>query len=153
MLEALSLEQLQAVDMLVFGEKTYAGMADYWSNTSHASDAKVAPLMNSIAKIVCSPSLTKADWNNATIVRDAVTEIAELKYGRNGPLYVFGSANLSHSLLSAGLFDEIRLCIAPIILGKGRRLFEDQTFTRKLGLLEAKALSTGGVLVRYDCQN
>ncbi len=149
-LEELSLNQLQEADMLVFGEKTYTGMAAYWSQNTNASDAKVAPLMNSITKIVCSPMLEKAEWNNTSIVRDAVKEIADLKHSGNGPMYLFGSANLSESLLNAGLFDEIRLCVAPILLGTGRRLFTDHTLTRTLGLIEAKALASGGVFLRYE---
>lgn len=151
-LEVFSLEQLHEADMLVFGEKTYKGMADYWPN-AEASDPKVATIMNTIAKVVCSPNLEKAEWNNTTIVRDAVKELSRMKQEGSGPLYIFGSANLCESLMKASLLDEIRLCVAPIILGKGRKLFADQTITDKLGLLEARALSNGGVILRYACSH
>lgn len=151
-LEALSLEQLQEADMLVFGEKTYQGMADYWPSAG-GDDAKVATLMNSISKVVCSPNLEKTGWNNTSIVRDAVKELSELKKNGHGSMYIFGSAILSESLMNAGLIDEVRLCVAPIVLGKGRRLFTDQAVTRKLGLLEARTLSNGGVLLRYEVHN
>jgi dihydrofolate reductase len=52
--------------------------------------------------------------------------------------------------MKAGLLDEIRLCVAPILLGKGRRLFADESLTSKLGLLEARSLSNGGVILRYE---
>jgi len=148
-LEALSLEQLHEADMLVFGENTYKGMAAYWPNAEE-SDPKVATLMNNIAKAVCSPGLEKAEWNNTTIVRDAVKDLLRMKQEGTGPMYIFGSANLCESLMNAGLLDEIRLCVAPIILGKGRRLFANQTPECKLGLLEARSLSNGGVVLRYE---
>lgn len=153
-LEALSLEQLREADGLVFGENTYQGMAAYWPS-AEASDPTVAPIMNEMAKIVCSPTLEKAVWKNTTIVRDAVQELSRMKQEGERPLYIFGSANLCQSLMSAGLLDEIRLCIAPVILGKGRRLFADQASVGMgaLGLLEARALSNGGVILRYACQS
>lgn len=151
-LEALSLEQLHEADMLVFGENTYKGMADYWQN-AEGEDTKIAPIMNKIAKVVCSPTLENAEWNNTTIVRDAVKELSRMKQEGNGPMYIFGSAILCQSLLNAGLLDEIRLCVAPIILGKGRRLFADQGSPHKLSLLESKSLSNGGVILRYECNN
>lgn len=147
-LEAFSIAQLQEASMLVFGENTYKGMADYWA-TAETTDPKVAPLMNSIAKVVCSPTLGQAEWNNTTIVHDAVSEIKQLKEGDGGPLFVFGSGTLSESLMNAGLFDEIRLCVAPIILGKGRHLFTESVNQRNFKLLETKQLAKGGVILRY----
>lgn len=148
-LEALSIAQLEEASMLIFGERTYKGMAEYWQN-AEATDGVVTSLMNSIAKIVCSKTLEKAEWNNTTIVRDAVSEIQHLKEEGGGPMFVFGSGMLSESIMNAGLFDEIRLCIAPTILGKGRHLFTDTISQRNFKLLEAKALSNGGVILRYE---
>lgn len=147
-LEALSITQLAEASMLIFGECTYTGMAEYWSH-AEATDGAVTPLMNSVAKIVCSPTLEKAEWNNTTIVRDAVSEIRHLKEKGGGAMLVFGSGNLSESLMNAGLFDEIRLCVAPIILGRGRHLFTDANTERNLTLLEATSLQNGGIILRY----
>lgn len=74
----------------------------------------------------------------------------ELEQLHDNPMFVFGSAILSHSLLNAGLFDEIRLCVAPIILGKGRRLFNESVMTLNLKLYQSQALPNGGVLLKYD---
>ena len=147
-LEAHAVAQLHEASMLVFGENTYKGMAEYW-NGEGANDVPVAPLMNSIAKIVCSRTREKAEWNNTTIVRDAVGEVTRLKEKEGGPMFVFGSGMLSESLMNAGLFDEIRMCVAPTILGKGRHLFTDATAQRNLALLESKPLANGGVILRY----
>lgn len=145
-LEALSLEQLQEADMLIFGKNTYMGMADYWPKAKE----KEAALMNSIAKVVCSSSLKKAEWSNTTIIRDAVPELTRLKKQGDKPMYIFGSGKLTQSLMNAGIIDEIRLCVAPIILGKGRRLFRDENTTRKLKLLESRSLQNGGVILSYQ---
>ena len=150
--EALSIEQLREADMLVFGKNTYKGMAEYWPKAD-ATEAKVATLMNSIKKIVCSRTLEKAEWNNTTIIRDAARGLRTLKEEGDRPMYIFGSAMLSESLLNAGLVDEIRLCIAPTILGNGRRFFTNGFTARKLKLLESRPLANGGVILRYQVVN
>jgi dihydrofolate reductase len=147
-LEDFSHEQLDSADMLVFGENTYKGMAEYWS-AAPAENAVTAEKMNAIKKIACSKTMKSADWNNTTIVRDAVAEITKLKQEGGRDMLVFGSSILSASLMQAGLFDEYRLVVAPVLLGKGRRLFGDGLPYQKLKLLEVKALSTGGVFERY----
>ncbi len=144
-LEDFSDEQLASADALVFGENTYKGMADYWST----AEGKIAEKMNAIHKIVCSPTLENATWNNTTIVRDAVAEIQKLKRKGDGTMLVFGSGVLSESLMKANLFDEYRLCIAPVFLGKGRRLFGEGLPQQKLKLLEARPLQSGGVILKY----
>lgn len=150
-LETLSLEQLQEADMLVFGANTYKGMAEYWPTAE--TEGEVTELMNSIVKVVCSSSREKAEWNNTTIVRDAVPELKRLKEQGDKPMYIFGSGKLIRSLMAAGMIDEIRLCIAPIILGKGHRLFTEENATRNLKLLESRSLQNGGVILRYDVNN
>jgi dihydrofolate reductase len=64
-------------------------------------------------------------------------------------MFVFGSGNLSESLMKAGLFDEYRLCIAPVLLGKGKLLFNEGMLYQKLKLVETNPLSTGGIILRY----
>lgn len=147
-LEALSLEQLREADMLVFGEHTYKGMAEYWPTAE--AEGEVTPLMNNIAKVVCSSSREKAEWNNTTIIRDTIPELKRLKEQGDRPMYLFGSGKLAQSLMNAGLIDEIRFCLAPIILGKGRRLFTDENTARNLKLLESRSLQNGGVILRYE---
>lgn len=146
-LEEFSISQLKSADMLVFGKTTYKGMADYW--TKAEGEEEIAKYMNKIQKVVCSSTLKTADWNNTTIVNDAAAEIPKLKQQGNGDMYVFGSGNLSESLMKAALFDEFRLCIAPIFLGKGRLLFNQEIPQKKLKLLKARPLVEGGIILRY----
>lgn len=147
-LEELSLDQLRSADMLVFGAKTYQGMADYWT-TAPETEGEVTKYMNSLPKLVCSKTLTKADWKNTNLTKDAVSAVSKLKQEGNGNMFVFGSGNLTGSLMKARLFDELRLCIAPTFLGKGNRLFSEAIPNQSVKLLETKPLSTGGVVLRY----
>jgi len=78
-----------------------------------------------------------------------VAEIPGLKRQGNGDMYVFGSGKLSESLMKAELFDEFRLCIVPVFLGKGNLLFPRGIPHKKLKLLEARPLAEGGIILRY----
>ena len=145
-LERFSIDQLQSADMLVFGRVTYEGMAAYWQTATGA----IADHMNSLAKVVCSRTLQAPGWNNTTLARqDAAKEVAKLKQQGNGSMLVFGSANLSKTLMNANLFDEYRIGIAPVIHGRGRLLFGDGLRPQGLRLLEARQLSSGCVILRY----
>ncbi len=145
-LERFSIDQLQSADMLVFGRVTYEGMAAYWQTAT----GTIADYMNRLAKVVCSRTLQAASWNNTTIVRqDAAKEVAKLKQQGSGSMLVFGSADLSKTLMNANLFDEYRIGIAPVIHGSGRLLFSDGSRPQGLHLLEARQLSTGCVILRY----
>lgn len=147
-LEDFSISQLKSADMLIFGKTTYEGMAGYWTKAKE-DEGEIARYMNSIPKAVCSGKLKSAEWNNTIIIKDAVAEIARLKHEGNGDMYVFGSGNLSGSLMKAGLFDEYRLCIAPVFLGEGKLLFNKGVPYEKLELLKVRPLKTGGLLVKY----
>ncbi|MCW7491670.1 dihydrofolate reductase family protein [Leptospira sp. 2 VSF19] len=147
-LEEFSLTQLRSADMLVFGAKTYQGMADYWTSAPE-DEGEVAKFMNELPKLACSTTLMNADWKNTTITKDAVGEVSKLKKEGSGDMFVFGSGILSGSFMKAGLFDEYRICIAPIFLGKGRHLFLDGIPNQELKLIETKPLSTGGVILTY----
>ena len=144
-LEDFSIEQLKSADLIIYGEKTYKGMAEYWSE----AEGETADYLNKIPKVVYSTTLKTAHWNNTTIVKDAVAEIPKLKQEGDGNMFVFGSGILSESLMKANLFDEYRLCVVPVFLGKGRRLFNEGLPYQKLKLLETRSLKTGGVILMY----
>jgi dihydrofolate reductase len=149
-LEDFSNEQLKSADMLIFGKTTYRGMADYWTKAEgDKAEGEIAEYMNKLPKVVCSRKLKTADWNNTMIVKDAVAEIPKLKQQGNGDMFVFGSGNLSESIMKAELFDEFRLCVAPVFLGNGRLLFNQEIPHKKLKLLETRLLATGGIILRY----
>lgn len=146
-LRAYALEIGRQADLLVFGRKTYEGMAAHW--TEATEELEIKDYMNAIAKIVASRSLDRADWNNTRIMRDIVGEITALKGQPGKDIFVFGSADLTDSLLKAGLVDEIRLCIVPVVLGGGNPHFKPAEAPRVFTLLETRPLKTGGVILRY----
>jgi dihydrofolate reductase len=146
-LERLSIDQLKSADMLLFGRATYEGMASNWPSAK----GEVADLMNQIRKVVFSRTLEKASWNNTRLVKgNAEEEVAKLKKQPGKDLFIFGSANLSTTLIRHRLIDEYRLGLAPIVLGRGTPLFKTSPETMKLKLLEAKPLKSGGVILRYE---
>jgi dihydrofolate reductase len=145
--ERLSLDQLHSAGYLVFGRVTYEGMADYWETAK----GEIAGLMNQLPKIVCSRTLDSAGWNNSILIKDNVAgEITKLKAGGKKDMYVFGSSNLSETLIKENLFDEYRICIAPVIAGKGRYLFPKGLPETKLSLISSQPLMTGGVILKYN---
>lgn len=146
-LEQLSIEQLNAADYLVFGRVTYEGMAAYWTQEK----GEVADLMNSIPKIVISKTLKSTDWNNTILISDnASEEIKKLKEQGGKDIYVFGSANLSETFINDDLFDEYRICVAPVLLGSGQPLFRQGIASKNLSLISTQQLTTGGVILKYS---
>lgn len=145
-LERFSIEQMSTADLLLFGRVTYEGMAQYWSTAA----GETAERMNGIQKVVFSRTLASADWVNSRLVgTDAAEEVARLKGEPGGDILVFGSADLCASLMQAGLIDEYRLGVNPIVLGEGKPLFKPGTGPAKMRLLEARPLQTGCILCFY----
>ena len=135
--------------MLLFGRITYEGMASYWK----AAQGEVADYMNKLPKIVFSSTLDRAYWANTTLVPgDAVTAVRELKRQESEDIFVFGSGKLCAALLQAGLFDEVRLALVPLVLGRGATLFGRGLSRVNMNLLEARPLSNGCVILRYEPQ-
>jgi dihydrofolate reductase len=145
-LKEFSLEQAKEVGTLLYGRATYEGMASYWTKET----GPIADFMTEVQKVVFSRTLDAATWKNTRLVRrDAADEVAELKRGDGKDLFVFGSAKLCDSLLRRGLFDELRICVAPVVLGTGVPLFKPGSPLQNLRLLQARPLATGGVILRY----
>lgn len=135
-------------DLLVFGRKTYEGMAEYWPSAEEEPEIK--EYMNNIAKIAVSRTMRQAEWNNTRVVSDPVAELSKLKQQPGKTIFIFGSAELADSLLKAGLVDEIRICLVPVILGGGNRHFKPASEQVPLRLLESRPLKTGAVILRYE---
>lgn len=146
-LEALSEQQLRDAGLLLFGRKTYEGMAAYWTQES---GNPIADAMNALPKAVISNTLGRADWNNTSLLTgDATERVRELKAQTAGDVYVFGSAELLAALLRHQLVDQYRICIAPVLLGQGNPLFKRQDVSSNLKLVETRGLGNGGVLLDY----
>jgi len=147
-LEQLSKEQLADSTLLLFGRRTYEGMADYWRK----EEGEIADGMNNAPKAVVSTTLKTADWNNSRLLR-SIEDVAALKQDAKArSIFVFGSADLTSSLREAGLIDEYRICVAPLLLGKtgGAPLFKPNDARQRLTLLEARPITGGGVILFYQ---
>jgi dihydrofolate reductase len=114
---------LGEADAFLFGRRTYQNFARDWPKMT---DHPFAGILNGLPKYVASHSLTEAEWNPTTILSgDIPAQVAELKRQPGRELQIHGSAQLAQSLLAAGLIDTLRLVIAPVVVGQGRRLFPD----------------------------
>ena len=147
-----AIDQLKTAGGLIFGRVTYQLMAGYWPTAAALSDDPVvADRMNSIAKIVFSRTLDQADWNDTRLVKeDAAGEISRLKQQPGKDLFIFGSANLASTFTNLDLIDEYRIMVSPVILGKGRPLFEGIQAKLDLELLNTKTFRNGNVLLYYE---
>jgi len=146
-LERMSIEQLRVADLLLFGRVTYEGMAAYWKT----AQGEVATYMNSLSKAVFSRTLERVDWQNTSLLKgDVKQEVEELKRKGDKNIFVFGSGDLSGTLLEQGLFDEYRLCLVPVVLGTGKPLFGRKLSRLRMKLLESRPLVSGSVLLRYQ---
>jgi len=129
----------------LMGRVLYDEWAGFWPN----SDDDFATFFNNHPKYVVSNSLEQADWNNTTIVSgDVPQRLRELKDATDGDLVISGSATLVRSLLRDGLLDELRVLVHPIVVGRGARLFEDDT-PRALELAGHEIFSTGVLNLTY----
>lgn len=152
-LEKLSKEQLADGTFLLFGRRTYEGMYDYWGK-GPAEPGPITDGMNNAPKAVVSTTLKSADWNNTRLLR-AIDDVKAMKADAGAKnIFVFGSAQLASSLRKAGLIDEYRLCIAPLLLGKtgGAPMFKHDDERQRLDLIKAEPITGGGVLLFYRPQ-
>lgn len=145
-----AIAQLQNIDTILFGRKTYELMAHYWPTDVAKDDPIVAGLMSTTAKIVFSKTITSPSWNNTKLIRTNVgNEITRLKKQKGRDIAIFGSNNFAVSLIRLHVLDEVHLMINPVALGKGNQLF--QGLGRKVGLTlhATRTFTSGNVLVTY----
>jgi len=146
-----SIQQLNSVDMLLFGRVTYEMMAAFWSSAyALETDPVVANLMNTKPKIVFSKTLAAAAWQNTRQVNtNFIEEVNRLKKSPGKDLIIFGSSDLAVTFLEAGLLDEIRILVNPILLGVGKPLFKGLQNRHHLKLLKTRTFKSGNVLFYY----
>ena len=146
-LEAFSLKQLDEVGTLLFGRRTFEGMAAHWSNETGA----IAERMNAVEKVAATLEGTTATWSNSRVLVGDISEhIAALKAEADKKdIFVFGSADLTATLLARKAVDEIRVFLVPIVLGGGSPLFKADGTRKDFKLVEARPFKSGGVLLRY----
>jgi dihydrofolate reductase len=150
--KAFSSENASGGGALVFGRITYQEMAAFWPTPeAHKMLPVVAKGMNAMPKVVFSKTLDKADWNNTTLVKgDPVTEIRKLKKEAGPDMAIMGSGTIVSELSAAGLIDEYQFVVTPVVLGKGRTLFEGVQKQLDLKPISTRTFKNGNVLIRYE---
>jgi len=143
-------EQIQPMDTLLLGRKTYQIFAAHWPRVTDPNDP-LATKLNSARKYVVSRTLREAEWKNSSLIsRDVAANVARLKEQAGGEIQVAGSGNLIQTLLKYNLVDEFRLWTFPVMIGSGKRLFGDGTIPGALRLVDTKVSTTGVVIQRYE---
>jgi dihydrofolate reductase len=156
--ERFKFDELAASDALLLGRTTYEGFAASWPGMMEQYEGPrredlqgYADMMNGYPKYVVSTTLQEPlEWNNSTLIKGNIAEeIAKLKR-QPGDITVLGSGDLVQSLLVDDLLDELRLMVHPVVLGRGKRLFEDGGDQKALELVELKTFGTGVLYLTYQ---
>ena len=139
--------QLAAADTMLLGRRTYEEFVTYWPKQT--GDVPLADAINGMQKLVVSTTLESLDWQNSTLISGNVAE--ELRRQKELPgkeISITGSPTLVRFLIAEGLLDELRLLVHPIIVGGGKRLFEDSDRV-PLRLTESRTFKTGVLYLTY----
>jgi dihydrofolate reductase len=138
------LDETMGSDALLLGRVTYEGFAEAWPSR----EGEFADKFNGMPKYVVSNTLTDPEWNNSTVLAgdDIAARLAELRQRHEGDIVVHGSGQLARTLLDHNLVDELRLMIFPVLLGVGKRLFEDGGGVA-LRFVDTKPVGPDGVVI------
>ena len=138
---------MAASDAMLLGRATYEELAAFWPH--QPAGTPMVDYINGVRKYVVSGTLEEAGWNNSTLIEDDfVQEISDLKRQSGEDITIIGSAALVRTLLREGLLDELRLMVHPVVLGIGKRLFDDGE-RETLELADASAFGSGVVSLVY----
>ncbi len=149
MLEATRLQTAQE-DALLLGRQTFEDFRGYWPQQTDDRTGITAEL-NAVHKYVVSSTLTDPGWQNSTVLSgDWLAKVRALKEEDGRDVVVTGSITLTHALIEAGLVDEYRLFLYPVVQGRGRRLFPEGHEIPRLRLEEVRHFRTGVCLLRHS---
>ena len=142
------LEETEAADALLLGRRTYESFAGAWPQREGA----FADKFNSMPKFGVSTTLEDPEWNNTTVLSsgDATADVRKLKEEFDGELQVPGSHRLVQELIASDLVDQINLMVFPVILGTGKKAFDETPDRRKLRLKESKVVGDGVAVMIYE---
>src|SRR5712691_5566376 len=142
--------QMDASDAVLLGRRTYEEWAAYWPDKT-AQDDSFADFINDTQKFVVSTTLKSVDWRNSTLLTgNLAEELTKLKQQPGKDIAISGSVTLVGSLLRDRLLDELSLLVNPVVVGTGKRLFEDPSGQVPLKLEESRTLSNGVLALRYE---
>ena len=137
-------------DAMLMGRVLYEEWAAYWPQQD-PEENPVAAQMNGVQKYVVSTTLEEPlEWSNSTLIKENIAEeIEKLKNQPGKDIVISGSGALVRSLLADGTIDELKLMIHPIVVGRGKRLFEEGEEQTALELVDSEIFSTGVVYLTY----
>ena len=135
----------------MFGRITYALMASYWPTPlAIKNDPVVAERMNNLPKVVFSRTLDKPLWNNTKLVKGGLAaEIRKMKEAPGSDMAILGSGSVVSQLAQEGLIDEFQIAVNPLVLGKGRTMFDGIKEKLTLKLTGSRTFRSGIVLLCY----
>ncbi len=143
----LAMEELETYDAFVMGRVTYEQVRAFWG--PRTGDPYVDRI-NAMPKYVASRSLADVSWNASLLGPDIVAAIQALKAEPGKDLIKYGTSRVDDTLLRAGLVDEIRVWVMPVVVGTGQRLFEDiDTASLQFTLTDVSKLANGSVILTY----
>ena len=144
---------MAASDTMLLGRVTYEEFAAFWpSQEPSEEDQEATDYMNNTPKFVVSKTLEEPlEWQNSTLIKgDVAEEISKLKEQPGKDISITGSPTLVRSLLEDDLLDELRLMLHPIVVGSGKRLFEEGSDQKALQLVDSKTFSRGVLYLTYQ---
>ena len=147
-LQDFQLNNLMGSDALLLGRVTYEGFKEAWPTMTDA--AGFADKMNGMPKYVATSTLDKGEWNATLLKGDLVEEVTRLKRDVEGTLLINGSAQLFQTLHAAGLIDEYRFMIYPVVAAEGKRLFADKGGQGSLNLVKSQISESGVAILTYQ---
>lgn len=137
---------------LLLGRRTYDIFAAHWPYAEGGPNDDIAKTFNRTTKYVATRKGVDLTWKGSIALRDGATDVAKLKRESGPALVTQGSTELVHSLLAAGLVDEIRTFTFPLVLGKGKRLFDETSEARAFKLTHS-AVSPNGLIAAIYVRN
>ena len=136
---------------LLFGRVTYEMMASYWPTPMAAQNyPEVAKGMNEKTKIVVSRTLKHAEWQNTSIADDLLATVRKLKYESGDDIVILGSGTIVSQLAQNSLIDTYEMVVMPIVLGKGRTMFEGLDKRVNMRLVESRTFRNGNAFHSYE---
>jgi dihydrofolate reductase len=142
-------EETTNSDTLLLGRVTYEGFAQAWPPQGD-DEASGARYFNNVEKVVVTKTLSNLEWKNSHVLEgDLVSGVQALKARDGKNICVHGSASLAKSLIKAGLVDQLRVIVYPLMAGEGPTLFEPGT-SNKWTLASSKPFASGAIGLVYD---
>jgi dihydrofolate reductase len=145
-------ENASGEGQLLLGRITYQLMASYWPTPSAIkSDPIVAGGMNRMGKVVFSRTLDQVSWSNAKLVKgDIASEVRRMKKEPGAGMVILGSGSIVSQLAPEGLIDEYHVVVNPVVLGKGRTMFDGIKDKLNLKLTKTRAFGSGKIFLCYE---